>query len=82
MTAPTREPHGGEELDGELIDAEEAARLLSVPPSWVLSQARSGRIPHVRLGRYVRFERRQLAAWCTTRRQGPGTPLGTRNRST
>ena len=39
-----------------LIDAEAAGRLLGVPPTWVLEQARHDRIPHIRLGRYVRFE--------------------------
>jgi excisionase family DNA binding protein len=38
-----------------LMDAKRAAELLSVPPSWLLSQARKGVVPHVRLGRYVRF---------------------------
>jgi excisionase family DNA binding protein len=38
-----------------LMDAGRAAELLSVPPSWLLAQARKGAIPHVRLGRYVRF---------------------------
>jgi excisionase family DNA binding protein len=58
-----------------LIDAEEAAEMLSVSPQWVLAQARAGRIPHVRLGRYVRFEREQLEAWWSRRRRGPGLGL-------
>lgn len=58
-----------------LIDAEEAAKMLAVSPQWVLAQARAGRIPHVRLGRYVRFEREQLEAWWGRRRRGPGLGL-------
>lgn len=38
-----------------LLDAKEAGALLNVPASWVLAEARADRIPHVRLGRYVRF---------------------------
>lgn len=53
-----------------LIDAAGAAQLLGVPKSWVLAEARAGRIPHVRLGRYVRFEPDELAAWAVTCRQG------------
>ncbi len=45
--------------------------MLAVSPQWVLAQARAGRIPHVRLGRYVRFEREQLEAWWSRRRRGP-----------
>lgn len=46
-----------------LVDARTAAILLGVPASWVLAEARADRIPHVRLGRYVRFEPEQLNAW-------------------
>jgi excisionase family DNA binding protein len=56
---------------GELVDAQAAGRLLNVPKSWVLAEARAGRIPHVRLGRYVRFEPEALRAWWRERRQGP-----------
>jgi excisionase family DNA binding protein len=50
-----------------LLTAAEAAELLAVPPSWLLAQARAGQVPHVRLGRYVRFDRDQLAAWVAER---------------
>lgn len=54
-----------------LIDAGQAADLLGVPTTWVLAEARADRIPHVRLGRYVRFEAAQLEAWWQARRRGP-----------
>ena len=41
---------------GTLIDAKAAGELLGVPHTWVLEEARHDRIPHVRLGRYVRFD--------------------------
>lgn len=56
---------------GRLIDAREAASLLNVPDTWVLAEARAGRIPHVRLGRYVRFDRDALRAWWRARARGP-----------
>lgn len=55
----------------ELIDAKAAGELLNVPKSWVLAEARANRIPHVRLGRYVRFEPDRLRAWWRSRSQGP-----------
>jgi excisionase family DNA binding protein len=55
-----------------LVDATVAGELLGVPRSWVLAQARAQRIPHVRLGRYVRFEPDELQAWWECRRRGPG----------
>jgi excisionase family DNA binding protein len=54
-----------------LLDARGAAALLNVPASWVLAEARADRIPHVRLGRYVRFDAVELQIWWQTRRRGP-----------
>jgi excisionase family DNA binding protein len=56
---------------GRLLNAGQAAELLGVPKTWVLAEARADRIPHVRLGRYVRFESSQLEAWWEARRRGP-----------
>lgn len=39
----------------KLLTAAEVAEQLRVPVSWVYSAARSGQLPCVRLGRYVRF---------------------------
>ena len=60
-----------------LLDAQGAAALLNVPASWVLAEARADRIPHVRLGRYVRFDAAELQAWWLTRRRGPWRARGT-----
>jgi excisionase family DNA binding protein len=54
-----------------LIDAKAAGRLLGVPHTWLLAQARSGRIPHHRLGHYVRFNPEDLTQWLKDTRQGP-----------
>lgn len=59
-----------------LLDAEQAGALLNVPPSWCLAQARAGRIPHVHLGRYVRFDADELTAWWRARAQGPWRSRG------
>ena len=42
----------------EMIDAEELARRLNLPPSWVKSHTRSrtkDEVPCMRFGRWVRF---------------------------
>lgn len=54
-----------------LLDVDQAGGLLNVPASWVRAEARAGRIPHVRLGRYVRFDAAELTAWWRARAQGP-----------
>jgi excisionase family DNA binding protein len=56
---------------GRLLNAEEAGALLNVPHTWVLTEARHDRIPHIRLGRYVRFDRDELVAWARARQRGP-----------
>jgi excisionase family DNA binding protein len=55
-----RKPVGADGSDAALnrdplVDAEEMARLLDVHPSWVRTEQRAGRIPFVKVGRYVRF---------------------------
>jgi excisionase family DNA binding protein len=54
-----------------LIDARAAGELLDVPYTWVLEEARHDRIPHVRLGRYVRFDPDELERWWRDRLRGP-----------
>lgn len=48
-----------------LLTAPEAAEVLSVDAPWLLRQAREGRIAHVRLGKYVRFDPDAIIGHCT-----------------
>ncbi len=43
-------------ITNPLLNAKEMARLLSVHESWVRTEQRAGRIPFVKVGRYVRFQ--------------------------
>jgi excisionase family DNA binding protein len=61
-----------------LIDAKVAGRLLGVPHTWLLAQARAGRIPHHRLGHHVRFSADDLKLWLQDTRQGPLRADGSR----
>ncbi|HEX5308059.1 MAG TPA: helix-turn-helix domain-containing protein [Solirubrobacteraceae bacterium] len=47
----------------ELIDAKAAGVILGVPYTWLLAQARARKIPHHRLGHYVRFDPQELGEW-------------------
>ncbi len=63
----TRSPRSAPRVHA-LIDARAASELLSVPYTWLLAQARARRIPHHRLGHYVRFDPDDLKEWlCETR---------------
>jgi excisionase family DNA binding protein len=64
--------HNGPGAFSRLIDARAASRLLGVPHTWVLEQARAGRIPHHRLGHYVRFDVEDLTRWLEERRSATG----------
>jgi hypothetical protein len=63
----------------EIIDANELAKRLNLPESWIRSGTRERtprdqRIPHLRLGRYVRFlwGDPELDAWLDKHRAGNG----------
>lgn len=68
---------------GALLSAQEVAELLSVPASWVYAEARAGRIPHVRIGRYRRFRLESISDWVERLERGPvRAPLGPGPRNT
>jgi excisionase family DNA binding protein len=56
-----------------LLTAAEVAERLSVPKTWVLESARSGAMPCVRLGKYVRFDLGDVERWIDECKQ-PGRP--------
>jgi excisionase family DNA binding protein len=68
-----------------LLTAQAVADRLGVPASWVYAEARAGRLPSVRLGRYRRFRAESVDAWiaglesapaAAPRRRAPGTRPG------
>ena len=54
-----------------LLKPDQAAELLGVPKSWVMAEARRDAIPHIRLGKYVRFDQGELEEWWQQRARGP-----------
>lgn len=46
-----------------LLNAGEVAAILHVARSWVYEETRHGRMPHIRLGRYVRYRRVAIEEW-------------------
>lgn len=51
---------------GDLLTADEVARMLRVPKSWVYSHLAD--LPAIRLGRYVRFRRGDMDEFLEKRR--------------
>ena len=74
-------------MSERLLTAAEVAELLNVPTSWVRDHTRAGAIPHLPLGRYVRYRREDLLAWLEVLAQGGGprfrryTPTRPKNRA-
>ena len=57
--------------DDSLLTPQDAARFLKVPVSWVYEHVRpeaQDRLPVVKLGKYLRFDARDLRAYVDARR--------------
>jgi len=68
-----RVPHARESIDDELLTVHDAARLLSVSVSWVYEHTRdtcADPLPFVKLGKYLRFDRRDSARICGCEARG------------
>jgi excisionase family DNA binding protein len=59
-------------MSGRLLDAAAVAELLGVPVGWVREHTRSGAVPHVQLGRYVRYDEGDVLAWVESLKAGGG----------
>jgi excisionase family DNA binding protein len=76
MTSTNGAPEA--DLGGRLLTAKEVDELLQLNASWVLDAARRNAIPHIRLGRYVRFRRIDIETWLLDQRRGPQVGSGKR----
>lgn len=56
--------------DGRLVDAGIVAGVLGVSRWWVEQKAREDAIPHVRLGRNVRYSLPRVREWAEAQTQG------------
>jgi excisionase family DNA binding protein len=56
--------------DGRLVDAGIVAGVLGVSRWWVEERARQDEIPHVRLGRHVRYSLPTVRSWFEAKTQG------------
>jgi excisionase family DNA binding protein len=57
-----------------LVSASEMARELGVPESQLRKMARENRVPHYRIGKYVRFDRSEVRIFM--KRESPVTGDG------
>jgi excisionase family DNA binding protein len=66
---PTRRAICGDDTN-RLLTAAEVAACLGITARWILNEARADRIPHVRLGRYVRFHPDAISDWLAATERG------------
>ena len=60
------------EITKEFLTVAEVAEVLRVPVSWVYDRTRRDgceKIPHIKLGKYLRFELDSVRAWLQTLRE-------------
>ena len=63
-------PRVRSESASRLLEAEDVANILGMRTDWVYREVRAGRLPHIRLGRAVRFRRESIEAWIQSRERG------------
>jgi excisionase family DNA binding protein len=54
----------------ELLDINELSHLLGVPKSWIYERTRQDEIPHIKLGKYLRFKMSEIREWLKTCERG------------
>jgi excisionase family DNA binding protein len=65
------------EKPSRLLEPQEVADYLGMKVRWVYEEAKAGRLPHVRLGRYVRFRQESIDAWLEARENAATMHAGT-----
>ena len=58
----------------KLLEAQDVAEMIGMTKDWVYAEVRADRIPHVKLGRYVRFRAEAIDDWIRGRERGTIPP--------
>jgi len=61
-------------MTGRLLTADDVAGMLGMGTDWIYAQVRAGRIPHVKLGRCVRFRAESIEQWVRDHERGTTMP--------
>ena len=57
--------------DESLMDIDDTARYLKTGKHWIYDRTRQGLIPHIKLGKYLRFSKSAIDAWLADQYRGP-----------
>ena len=64
-----------------LVDAIEVSKVLNVPVTWVWKQGREGKIPCYRVGKYMRFNLKEVVEFLRNESQEPALVTSARTRT-
>jgi excisionase family DNA binding protein len=70
--SPTDSTGAQDRIDDALLTVQDAARFLNVTASWIYEHVRDGaedRLPVVKLGKYLRFDQRDLRDYIDAKRE-------------
>lgn len=62
-------------MDVKLLNPKQIAEILGVPVSWIYDRTRASnpnRIPHYKVGKYVRFSEEEVLDYVKTKAAGDG----------
>lgn len=76
LPEPDTTGRDGRAAPSRLLEADDVARYIGMTTDWIYREVRAGRMPHIRLGRYVRFRRESIDAWLAARERGPAPGRG------
>jgi excisionase family DNA binding protein len=54
----------------QLVGVRDVAAQTGLPTSWIYAQTAAGTIPHLKVGKYVRFRMSEVEAWLEAHRRG------------
>ena len=50
-------------MEGNLLSVSELSEKFNLPVSWIYSRTRINKIPHYKIGKYVRFNETEVWEW-------------------
>jgi excisionase family DNA binding protein len=60
-------------LPDKLLNCKEVAKLLDSTPGGIRNMVYRGQIPHIKRGRRLLFDPRDLAEWLSAKKHGPSS---------
>jgi excisionase family DNA binding protein len=52
-----------EDTEGDLSNVKEISKYLGVKPSWVYGRVHNNTLPHIKVGKYLRFRKVDVDGW-------------------